>query len=201
MGLGNQSKTLSDTQVKIMTDYLKTTRHPDRNILVFLFSIKCGLRAKEISNLTWKMVLDSNNEVGNELNLTNIASKGKSGGRSIPLNKQLKEHLVTYYKSIRDKLWTTKLSETYIITSERSNHVSPQVIVNDFQKWYKKVGYSGCSSHSGRRTFITNVSRKISLVGGSMKDVMSLAGHKNLQTTQLYIDHNQNAIIKVIDLI
>jgi len=200
MSIGNQSKTLTNTQIRIMTDYLKTTRHPNRNLTVFLLSIKGGLRAKEISNLTWNMVLDSNNEVSDTINLTNEASKGKSG-RIIPMNKELKDHLSQYWTSIKDKIWKDKLKETYVVTSERSNHVSPQVIVNDFQKWYKRVGYTGCSSHSGRRTFITNLSRKISLVGGSLNDVRLLAGHKNLQTTQRYIEYETDSQKKVIDLI
>ena len=200
MGIGNQSKTLTDTQIRLMTDYMKSTRYPDLNTLVFLLSIKGGLRAKEISCLTWNMVLNSDNEVGDSINLTNEASKGNSG-RIIPMNKEIKQHLIKYYDSIKHRIWTNKLKETYVITSERSNHVSAQVIVNNFQKWYKKVGYSGCSSHSGRRTFITNLSRKISLVGGSLNDVRLLAGHKNLQTTQRYIEYSTDSQKKVIDLL
>ena len=200
MSIGNQSKVLSETQVRIMTDYLKTTRYSDRNILVFLLSIKGGLRAKEIANLTWGMVLNSNNEINDSIHLTNNASKGKSG-RIIPMNTRLKEHLTSYYNNIKTKLWNSSLNDVNVIQSERSNKVSAQVIVNNFQKWYKKVGYTGCSSHSGRRTFITNLSKKITTVGGSMKDVMLLAGHKNLQTTQRYIEYDTDAQKKVVKLI
>ena len=54
---------------------------------------------------------------------------------------------------------------------------------------------------SGRRTFITNAARKISLVGGSLKDVMMLDGHSNLSTTSLYIVEDEEAKRKVVDLI
>ena len=167
---------------------------------MFLLSIKGGLRAKEIANLTWGMVLNSNNEINDSIHLTNNASKGKSG-RIIPMNTQLKEHLTSYYNNIKTKLWNSSLNDVNVIQSERSNKVSAQVIVNNFQKWYKKVGYTGCSSHSGRRTFITNLSKKITTVGGSMKDVMLLAGHKNLQTTQRYIEYDTDAQKKVVKLI
>ena len=52
------------------------------------------------------------------------------------------------------------------------------------KRWYRHLGFVGCSSHSGRRTFITNAARRISTVGGSLKDVQQLAGHSNLRTTQ-----------------
>jgi len=57
------------------------------------------------------------------------------------------------------------------------------------------------SSHSGRRTFITNAAPKISTVGGSLKDVQELAGHANLRTTQRYIEANPDAQVRVVGLV
>ena len=85
-----------------------------------------------------------------------------------------------------------------VICSERSLATSPQAIVNMFHRWYRHLGFVGCSSHSGRRTFITNAARKISTVGGSLKDVQELAGHANLRTTQKYIDANPDAQDRVV---
>jgi integrase/recombinase XerD len=70
-----------------------------------------------------------------------------------------------------------------------------------FAQWYADIGLSGCSSHSGRRTFITNAARKISSVGGSLRDVQALAGHSSLAVTQRYIEGDGEARVKVIDLI
>ena len=60
--------------------------------------------------------------------------------------------------------------------------------MNLFAGWYRTLGYQGCSSHSGRRTCITGAARKISMVGGSLRDVQMLAGHAALSTTQRYIE-------------
>jgi len=68
-----------------------------------------------------------------------------------------------------------------------------QAIVNMFQRWYRHLGFVGCSSHSGRRTFITNAARKISTVGGSLRDVQMLAVHTNLRTHAEYIEANPEA--------
>ena len=75
------------------------------------------------------------------------------------------------------------------------------MIINLFAAWYKTVGLKGCSSHSGRRTFITNAARKISTVGGSLRDVQMLAGHKALSTTQRYIEGDVEAQKRVVDLV
>ena len=74
------------------------------------------------------------------------------------------------------------------------------MIVNLFAGWYR-LGFQGCSSHSGRRTFITSAARKISTVGGSLRDVQMLAGHAALSTTQRYIEADVEAQRKVVELI
>ena len=87
------------------------------------------------------------------------------------------------------------------MTTERSDRTSPQAVVNMFKRWYHDIGLLGCSSHSGRRTFITNVARKISTVGGSLRDVQMLVGHSSLSITQQYIDGDSEARLKVIRVI
>jgi site-specific recombinase XerD len=89
----------------------------------------------------------------------------------------------------------------FLIESERSDGMSAQAIVNLFWRWYRHIGFDGCSSHSGRRTFITNTARKISTVGGSLRDVQMLAGHTNLRTTQRYIEANPEAQVRIVELV
>ena len=88
-----------------------------------------------------------------------------------------------------------------MIRTERSKSTSAQSIFNMFSNWYKDLGFVGCSSHSRRRTFITNLSKKIGLVGGTLRDVQSLAGHSNLQTTQRYIEVDTDCQRKLVDLV
>ena len=58
---------------------------------------------------------------------------------------------------------------------------------------YRTLGFAGCSSHSGRRTFITKAAKSCSLVGASLKDVQELAGHSDLKTTARYINACEDA--------
>jgi integrase len=73
------------------------------------------------------------------------------------------------------------------------------VIVNLFGEWYSALGFDGCSSHSGRRTFITQAARNIGRFGGSLRDVQQLARHSSLAMTQRYIEVDTEALRKVVD--
>ena len=199
MGLGKQAKTLTKSQVDAVTAFLLTQRHGLRDQTVFLLSVKAGLRAKEIANLKWEMVVGPDGIVGSAIHLPNIATKGNSG-RIIPLNKQLRANLIQLLERAEaDKFF--KIEDSFVVTTERSDRTSPQAVVNMFKRWYHDIGLLGCSSHSGRRTFITNAARKIGTVGGSLRDVQMLAGHSSLSITQQYIDGDSEARTKVINLI
>ena len=85
-----------------------------------------------------------------------------------------------------------------MIVTERAEKFSANAVAVFFQRLYSKLGFIGCSSHSGRRTFITMCAKKISLAGGSLRDVMQLSGHRHLQTTQRYIDQDADAQRNVV---
>jgi integrase/recombinase XerD len=198
MGLGKQSKTLNKSQIRMVGAYLLTNRYGLRDQTIFYFSVKCGLRAKEISHLKWSMVMDSDGRVGAYLNLPNSSSKGNSG-RVVPLNTDLKHNLEELLKN-HLQLTNFDPRTSFVVRSERSVSTTPQSIVNMFQRWYGKLGLIGCSSHSGRRTFITETSKKISTVGGSLRDIQMMVGHSSLQTTQRYIESDSDSQMKVVNM-
>jgi integrase len=199
MALGKQAKTLTKPQVDAVTNFLLTSRHGLRDQTVFLLSVRAGLRAKEIANLKWSMVLDADGDVGEAIHLTDEASKGLSG-RIVPLNKQLRGNLVQLLNAARQERHFGP-ETAYVVTTERSNRTSAQAVVNMFKRWYGDLGLLGCSSHSGRRTFITNAARKISTVGGSLRDVQMLAGHSSLAVTQRYIEGDSDARRQIVYLV
>lgn len=199
MALGKQAKTLTKSQVDAVNAFLLTRRYGLRDQTVFLLSVKAGLRAKEIANLKWEMVVGPDGEVGSAIHLPNIATKGNSG-RIIPLNKQLRANLIQLLKQANtDKF--LKIEDSFVVTTERSDRTSSQAVVNMFKRWYHDIGLLGCSSHSGRRTFITNAARKIGSVGGSLRDVQMLAGHSSLSITQQYIEFDRAAVRRLIECV
>lgn len=198
MAIGKQAKILTDKQQKYVQNYLTSTRHALRNKVIFLLSHKAGLRAKEIANLQWYMVCDSAGHITTALKLENKATKGRYSGRVIPLHPDLRQALIDLYQQATDDYFSL---QEYIIQTERGHKTTAQVIVNFFYGLYHGLGLNGCSSHSGRRTFITNAAKNIGLAGGTLNDVRLLAGHSSLSTTQRYIEYDTDAQKRLVNLV
>ena len=75
-----------------------------------------------------------------------------------------------------------------VIRSYRGSHLKANSIVNWFIALFKDLGFKGCSSHSGRRSFITVAARNIHKSVCSLRDVQFLAGHRSIEMTERYID-------------
>src|ERR1700721_1907677 len=87
---GKQAKILSLGDVNDLLVFADCTRHPLRNRVIVLLAAKAGLRAGEIAQLTWDMVLDPTGDVGSVIELRDIAAKNGSG-RLIPVHPDLRE--------------------------------------------------------------------------------------------------------------
>jgi integrase len=189
MALGKQAKVLSDTQQKAVLAFLKGRRNSDRNAVMFLLSVDAGLRAKEIASLEWSMLTNSDGSFSEEIRLQDKASKGKSGG-IVFLSRRLRDALEAYADG--------QVLKGAVIKSQSGSQMGAQVVTNWFHALYRGLGFDGCSSHSGRRTAITKWARKISSVGGSMRDVQALARHSSLAMTQRYIEVSADAMRRVV---
>jgi integrase/recombinase XerD len=189
---GRQAKTLSNTEINLLLDFARQTRNPLRNRVLVLLTAKAGLRACEVSALTWQMVADPQGEIGTIIELRDVAAK-MGGGRVIPLHAELAKALAAWRK--------TSAQSHYVVQSERGGQLTPLSVVVWFNRAFHKLGLNGCSSHSGMRTFITRAARLVHRAGGSLRDVQLLAGHRSIQTTQRYIDGDSHAQRKLVSLI
>lgn len=196
MSQGKQAKILSDGQVKAAMSYLQTTRYPQRDVAMFLLSLRAGLRAKEVASLTWGMVTDAEGNITDCIQLPDKATK-KNSGRTIPMHRQLVEGLETLRATLSEKPGP----DEHVILSERGDQMRSNSVVCWFKRLFDALSFDGCSSHSGRRTFITMAGRKASLVGASLRDVQQMAGHSSLSMTQLYLEGDTEAKRKLVNLL
>jgi integrase len=194
---GQPAKILGGGEVRRVLGVARRRRYPDRNRVMVLLSVKAGLRACEIARLTWPMVTDARGHIGTVLELPAKAAK-KGGGRRIPIHADLRRALVTLRKlSVAEGGVRTPA----VILSERGGPMTAKAVVNWFKSVFQEIGLEGCSSHSGRRTFVTRAARLIHKAGGSLRDVQELAGHRSIKTTQGYIEGDHDAQRRVVGLL
>jgi len=190
---GRQAKVIAPSALAAMLRHVnKHHPNPTRSRAIILLSVKAGLRAAEIAKLEWPMVLNANGQVGRILEIDDRIAK-KGSGRRVPMHSDLLDALVALLK----------LSEPYgpVILSRRGAAMRPNSIVCWFVSLYQEMGLEGCSSHSGRRTFITNAARLVHKAGGSLRDVQILAGHRSIEMTQRYIDGDSAAQHRLVALL
>ncbi|MCR6632892.1 MAG: site-specific integrase [Magnetospirillum sp.] len=173
-----QAKVLNEGEFARVLAAIGTTRHAARNRTAIMLSHYAGLRVGEIAALVVGDVLDSRNEVRESLTLR--AAITKSGEtRIVFLGERLRNELKAYLS--KDK---PRPTDAPLLPSQRGAAFSANSLCQLFGRLYALAGIDGASSHSGRRWFITQLAHS----GVSLKVIMALAGHKNLATTQRYIE-------------
>ena len=177
--LGRQAKIIAPMMLRRMLAYVHGTSFTKRDRVIILLSVKAGLRACEIARLDWSMVLDARGQVGRFIEVRGAIAK-RGAGRRVPLHADLKRALI--------RLKGREVPSGPIICSARGGAMRPNSIVNWFIALFRALEFDGCSSHSGRRTFITAAARRAHKAGCSLRDVQLLAGHRSIGVTQGYIE-------------
>lgn len=195
--LGRQAKVLAPNAMTRALEHLEQIYGGPREAALFLLSVRAGLRACEIAGLTWGMVLGPRGQVGDGIDIRDVIAK-KASGRRVPLHPELKKALRRLLVSM-PREW--READQPVIRSAKGGAMRPNSIVNWFVAFYASVGLEGCSSHSGRRTFITNAARRAHSAGASLRDVQLLAGHRSIEMTQRYIDGDSHAQRKLVSLL
>src|SRR5260370_27023084 len=189
---GKQAKTATKEQFAAAFRRARYGRYPDRDRAMVLLSVKAGLRAGEIAKLTWPMVLDSQRRISGYIELHDAAAKKRSGGMT-PLHPQLIRALM--------QLKQQHGASGPVIRSERGDALRPGSVVNWFRHFYGDLGFEGCTSHSGRRTFVTNAARLVFRAGGTLRDGQQLAGHRSIAQTEAYTEGDSRAKGRLIALL
>jgi integrase/recombinase XerD len=159
-----------------------------------LLSFKAGLRAGEIAGLDWNMVLAADGTLAAWLSIGDKITK-YGRGRRVPMNAELRSALSRLHRV------AGRPRSGPVIESQRGGHMKPRAVVNWFKSYYDHLALQGCSSHSGRRTFITRSARLVAKAGGSLRDVQELAGHRSITTTERYIEGDRDAQRKLVRML
>jgi len=191
--MSKQAKTLTQTELRRVLDYIATRKHAVRNRAVLMTTFLSGMRVGEVASLKYSDVVDSSGSIKAEIRLSAQQTKTKEA-RVVFVSDKLRKELEVYCRCYKPNNPNRKL---FYSQKEKSDGFSANTLTQFFHYLYKRVGIEGASSHSGRRTFITNLANK----GIGVRVLMSLAGHRSITTTQAYIDVNDDMKRRAVELV
>lgn len=189
----------TDTQVRAVFALAENKPFPERSVALLRLSLTLSLRVSDMAGLEWRDVLNEAGEVSEVLVIRPETAKYGSGCK-LPVPQKVRQALEDLLRWEVQRFGVPAPAQP-VFRSQRG-WFQRHSMVMWFRKIYAEAGAKGCSSHSGRRYALTNMARKISLVGGSLRDIQAIARHSNLQTTQKYIavsDEAQTSVIALLD--
>ena len=189
-----QARVLTHAEIKRVLIYCSGTKHAVRNRLAVMLSHYAGLRVGEIASLTWDQLLDANGDLRDQFYLKAQDTKANEA-RLVHINAKLMAELMAAKNLIKSRNRSDVTGP--IIASQRGGHFSANSLAQVFARIYAGVGFTDASSHSGRRWFITELAKK----GVTSKTIMELAGHKQLSTTQRYIEVTDHMKAQAVQLL
>ena len=190
--MSKQAKTLTAAELRRVLDYTAIRKHSTRNRALLMTTFLSGMRVGEVASLRYNDVVDANGAIRTEIRLRAEQTKGNEA-RVVFVNEKLCKELELYVSSLKITDLNRKL---FYSQKSKSDGFTANTLTQFFHYLYRRSGIDGASSHSGRRTFITNLASK----GVGVRVLMSLAGHKNISTTQAYIDVNDNIKRQAVEL-
>ena len=190
--MAKRAKTLTQNDLKRLLGYISTTRHKQRNRALIQITFFAGLRVGEVAALRIRDVTDEDGQIRDEFKLPAEYTK-RGHARTVFVNRKLKRELTEYLASLAHKQPHHALFQTQ---KQPQRGFTPNTLAQLFHHLYRAAGIQGGSSHSGRRTFITNLAQK----GVGVRVLATLAGHKHIGTTQAYIEVNDDMMRQAIEL-
>ena len=149
-----KAKTFTSAELRRVLDYLASRQHAIRNRTMVCLSHMGGLRVGEIAKLTWGDVIGFDGQVKDEIRLRADQTKGRHP-RIVFVSPKLKKELDSYAASVKNRP-----SDWAFFYSQKNpkRGFTPNTLAQYFLTMYKCAGIDGASSHSGRRSFATNIS-------------------------------------------
>ena len=186
-----QAQTLTAQQLTRVLGAAAESRYPVRNRAILLMQHLSGMRVGEVAALLYGDVVAADGTIKAEVRLTAAQTKGNNS-RTVLLPERLRAELAHYVAQHPNKRANSPLFYT-----ERRVGFSADTLTHIINGLYKRAGLDGCSSHSGRRSFITKLAEQ----GVSARVLQQLAGHANLSTTQRYIDIKPSMLRSAVELV
>ncbi len=174
-----KAKVLSSKEIQ---NVLKVLKSP-RDKLLFATGLYTGLRISEIIGIKQEHVYTTSGGIRNILKITRLKKKNTVYS-NIPIHPKLREQLPSYKKTL-DHLdeFGTPSPWLFPSTDDPEEHIKRVRAHNILTEAFEAIGIDGASSHSMRRTCLTNMSR----AGIPLRTIQEISGHSNLSQLQEYL--------------
>ena len=188
-----QAKTLTAAELRRVTDSIATRAHAARNRAMLMMTHLAGLRVGEVAQLAWADVVTAEGAVREEVRLNADQTKGRHP-RTVYISPKLQKELRAYIAATPKREPTAALFYTQ---KHPRRGFTPNTLTQHFLNMYRLAGIDGASSHSGRRTFLTNLANK----GTAIHILKTLAGHRSISTTAAYLYNSPSQLKAAVELI
>ncbi len=157
-----KAKMLTPEEIAAVLQHVEAeSRYPERDQVMTLLSVRAGLRASEIAGLSWEHVLTADGSaVAEVIDLPRQITKGEKRARVIPIHDELKLAFETLMAQWPERV----VPGQPVVFSERGRY-GANGVAHWFKRIYQDAGLTGASSHSGRRTLLTNLARRCAQAG------------------------------------
>ena len=185
-----QAKTFTAEEFDALLDFVSKRSYAMRNRMMILISFWSGMRVGEIASLRIEDLVDTSGKVRREIRLDAAQTKGRHA-RTVFFPEKLTAELQLYVdaRAVKDR------KQPFFMTAG-GKPFTANVMTQHFFWLYRKAGFE-TGSHSGRRSFITNLAAK----GIGIRVLASLSGHRNIQVTMRYIDASDDMKRNAVELI
>ena len=188
-----QAKTLTTAEIDRLLTHINTRKYAARNRSMMLLTHLAGLRIGVVACLRWSDVTTTDGQIKDEIRLLPDMTKGRHA-RTVFVSAKLKSELQAYAAQTKcvDRNYPFFASQKSIKAGFNANSLA-----QTFALLYEGAGLEGASSHSGRRTFLTNLANK----GTAIHLLKTLAGHRSIQTTAAYLYSSPSQLRAVVELV
>ncbi len=154
----------------------------ERDKTLFGVCLFTAARIREACTLLTEDIYTPKGQVRPRLIIRKANTKGKLATRSIPVIEDLRQLLSNYYP-IR--------GDVYLFPGRSNGHLAEDSAARILREACKQVGIIGVSTHSFRRSALTQMSN----AGIPLRVIQEISGHRNLEQLQKYLEVSDSQVL------